>query len=94
MDTLVPCRVCGNEAVIAFAELGGTAENRSLTRAWAGCSSCMRKTQDFDTVEAAVAAWNQCQVPSQLDPPVPDQPAQTQPEPDNAESGQGLPLGE
>lgn len=93
MDTLFPCRACGNDAVIAFAELGGTAENRSLQRAWAGCSTCMRKTRDFDTVEAAVAAWNQCQVPFESGP-IPDQPSPTHPEPDNAEPGQSQPLGE
>jgi len=88
VDALLPCRACGNEAVIAFAELGGTAENRNLQRAWAGCSSCMRKTQDFDTVEAAVAAWNRYQGASQLDPGASEKPAQMLPEPDHAEAGQ------
>jgi hypothetical protein len=75
METLLPCRACGNEAVAGSVEIGGSADAQGILRAWVACSSCMRRTHDFDTLEGALAAWNQGQRSLQLDPVVPDKPA-------------------
>ncbi len=70
METLLPCRACGNEAVAGSVEIGGSPEARGLLRAWVACSSCMRRTHDHDTLEEAVGAWNQGQRIPQLEPAV------------------------
>jgi hypothetical protein len=74
MENPLPCRACGNEAVLGSVEIGGTAEARGLLRAWVSCSSCMRRTHDYDTLEEALAAWNQGQRILQLDPDVSEKP--------------------
>jgi len=58
METLLACHACGNEAVAGSVEIGGSAENPGLLRAWVSCSSCMRRTRDCDSLEEALAAWN------------------------------------
>jgi hypothetical protein len=75
METLLPCRACGNEAVAGSVEIGSSAKTLGLLRAWVACSSCMRRTHDFDTLEEALAAWNQGQRTLQLEPTLPDKPA-------------------
>jgi hypothetical protein len=75
METLLPCRACGNEAMAGSVEIGGSAENPGLLRAWVSCSNCMRRTRDFDTLDEALAAWNQGQRNPQLEPVPSDQPA-------------------
>ena len=72
METLLPCRACGNEAVAGSVEIGGSPDAQGILRAWASCSSCMRRTHDFDTLEEALAAWNQGQRTLQLDPVAPE----------------------
>ncbi|HEY6323948.1 MAG TPA: hypothetical protein VJA16_20580 [Thermoanaerobaculia bacterium] len=75
MEALLPCRACGNEAVAASVEIGGSAESMGLLRAWVSCSSCMRRTQDFDSLDEALTAWNQGQrTPQHLDPAVSEKP--------------------
>jgi hypothetical protein len=74
METLLPCRACGNEAVAGSVEIGGSADAQGILRAWVACSSCMRRTHDYDTLEEALAAWNQGQRSLQLDPVAPDEP--------------------
>jgi hypothetical protein len=61
METLLACRACGNEGVAGSVEIGGSAETLGLLRAWVCCSSCMRRTRDFDSLEEALAAWNEGQ---------------------------------
>ena len=39
-------------------------------RAWVACSSCKRRTHNYDTLEEAVGAWNQGQRIPQLEPAV------------------------
>lgn len=68
METLMPCRACGNEAVAGSVEIGGSADAQGFLRAWVSCSSCMRRTHDYDTLDEALAAWNQGQRTLQLDP--------------------------
>ena len=75
METLLPCRACGNDAVLGSVEIGGSADAQGFLRAWVACSSCMRRTHDCDTLEEALAAWNQGQRSLQLDPVVRDKPA-------------------
>jgi len=75
METLLSCRACGNEAVAGSVEIGGTADAQGILRAWVACSSCMRRTHDYDTLEEALAAWNQGQRSLQLDPVAADKPA-------------------
>jgi hypothetical protein len=77
METLLPCRACGNEAVAGSVEIGGSAHDQGILRAWVACSSCMRRTHDHDTLEEALAAWNQGQRSLQLDPVAPDEPVPT-----------------
>jgi hypothetical protein len=77
METLLPCRACGNEAVAGSVEIGGSADNLGLLRAWVSCSSCMRRTRDFGSLDEALAAWNQGQRAlhsEPADPAVPDSP--------------------
>jgi hypothetical protein len=71
MEALLPCRACGNEAMAGSVEICGSAETLGLLRAWVSCSSCMRRTRDFHSLEEALAAWNQGQrTPQHLDPAV------------------------
>ena len=74
METLLPCRACGNEAVAGSVEIGGSADAQGILRAWVACSSCMRRTHDYDTLDEALTAWNQGQRSLQLDPVAPDEP--------------------
>jgi len=73
METLLPCHACGNEAVAGSVEIGGSAENPGLLRAWVSCSSCRRRTRDHGTLEEAVAAWNLGQRTLQPAPTLPDE---------------------
>ena len=75
METLLPCRACGNETVAGSVEIGGSGETLDIQRAWVACSSCMRRTRDCDTLEEALAAWNQSQRALQPEPAVSDNPA-------------------
>jgi len=75
METLLACRACGNEAVAGSVEIGGTAGMLSIQRAWVACSSCMRRTKDFDTLEEALDAWNQGQRILHSDPAASDKSA-------------------
>lgn len=74
METLLACRACGNEAVAGSVEIGRSAESPGLLRAWVSCSNCMRRTHDFDTLDEALAAWNQGQRTLQLHPTISDNP--------------------
>jgi hypothetical protein len=75
METLSPCRACGNEAVAGSVEIGGSADAQGILRAWVACSSCMRRTHDYDTLEEALAAWNLGQRSLPLDPVTADKSA-------------------
>jgi hypothetical protein len=75
MESLLPCRACGNEAVAGSVEIGGSADAQGILRAWVACSSCMRRTHDYDTLEEALAAWNLGQRSQQPDPFASDNPA-------------------
>ena len=75
MENPLPCRACGNEAVAGSVEIGGSPGTLGLLRAWVACSSCMRRTHDYDTLEEALAAWNQGQRSLHLDLVASDKPA-------------------
>ena len=75
METLLACRACGNEAVAGSVEIGRSAATPGILRAWVSCSSCRRRTHDFDTLDEALAAWNQGQRTLQFDPAPSDEQA-------------------
>jgi hypothetical protein len=66
METLLPCRACGNKAIVGSAEIAVSPETQSLKRAWVACSACSRRTVDFNSLDEAFASWNQAQSTTEI----------------------------